>query len=94
MRSESSEKQLITCRRATHRASESFAAQDIRNEQSSALDIAFEDYTRVDVGVVRDSATHNPHQAAKSLVADIAAQLDSLDQQRCKLADLLRNVSL
>jgi hypothetical protein len=47
----------------------------------------------VDVVVVRDSAKHNPHQAAKSLVPDIAAQLEALDEQRQKLADLLRNVS-
>jgi len=94
MRSESSEKRLITTRRTLHRASENIAAQNIRTERSNALDIAFEDYTRVDVGVVRDEGTHNPQQATKSLIADIAAQLDSLDQQRQKLADLLRNVSL
>jgi hypothetical protein len=94
MRTESSEKRLITTRRAMHRAGENVTAQDIRAEQSNVLDIAFEDYTRVDVGVVRRSSTDGQPQATKSLVADIAAQLDALDQQRQKLADLLRNISL
>jgi hypothetical protein len=94
MRSESSEQRLITSRRAMRRASENSAPRDIRNEQSNALDIAFENYTRVDVGVVRRSSTNGQPQATKSLVADISAQLGALDQQRQKFADLLRNVSL
>jgi len=94
MRIESIVKRLVTGRRANRRASEKRPTQISTAEHGSALDLAFADYTRVDVGAGRQSITTNPHQATKSLVAEIAAQVEALDQQRQKLADLLRNVSL
>ncbi len=94
MRSESCEKRLTTTRRAMRRASESIAAENICTGQSDALDSAFEDYARIDVGIARSSSTDSLHQVTKSLVADIATQLDALDRQRQMLTDLLRNVSL
>jgi hypothetical protein len=62
-------------RRATQRST----AQTNGMQRSDAFDLAFEDYTRVDIGVVRDSAVPGPQQATKLLIANIAAQLSALD---------------
>jgi hypothetical protein len=94
MRIESIVKRLVTGRRANPRPSENRPTQVSTAQHGSALDLAFADYTRIDVGVGRQSITANPHEATKSLVAEIAAQVEALDQHRQKLAELLRNVSL
>jgi hypothetical protein len=94
MRIESIVKRLVTGRRANPRAGENLLAQISTGGHGSALDLAFAHYTRVDVGAGQQSTASDPHQATKSLVAEIAAQVEALDLQRQKLADLLRNVSL
>jgi hypothetical protein len=73
--------------------------QTIELPAADVLDAAFEEYSRVDVGAChveapRGSATlaGDARTMTKSLVADIAVQLDILDRQREQLAALLRDV--
>ena len=59
---------------------------------ADALDQAFADYSRVDVGDSPIEATSDPRSMTKELVADIARQLNILDRQRDQLAALLSSV--
>ena len=62
---------------------------------AEVLDAAFDDYRRVDVAARRsESPRGETARMTKTLIADIATQLDILDRQREQLATLLRDVNL
>jgi hypothetical protein len=56
------------------------------------LDNAFDEYTRIDAGTPTGSAPRDARAMSKTLIADIAAQLDILDRQRRQLEALLGDV--
>ncbi len=81
-------------------------SQSIRGARESAsnksttivLDEAFADYSRVDAGtpsneVPATSIPNNWQSVSRDLIADIAAQLETLDSQRRRLARLLEGVN-
>lgn len=57
---------------------------------ASAFDAAFADYNRVDTAI--KSASPQPKSPTQILIADIATQLEALDNQRRQLARLLESV--
>ena len=101
MRREIKEQRLLTGASRTRRLRvHNFApALEDTLQNCDALDVAFETYNRVDVGTSpRPNSgapiSSNAKAATRTIIADIAAQLDALDRQRQRLADLLRDVSL
>lgn len=61
---------------------------------AAAMDAAFADFSRIDVGTPRVETSGERRKVTKEIVANIAAQLGTLDRQREQLAELLRSVEL
>ncbi len=101
MRSELSEQRLVAGAKRMRRVADQNTAPAVpdSSRDRNALDTAFENFTRIDVGSTPGSSSHTPTASnatttTKAIIADIAAQLDALDRQRQRLSDLLRNVSI
>jgi hypothetical protein len=67
------------------------------NKSKSVLDEAFADFMRVDAGTASIVATNksvaqNWPSMTQALISDIATQLESLERQRRRLAQLLEGV--
>lgn len=102
MRSDTSERRLVTGSRATRNGANNFTGPSFGATSAptcDALDEAFENYTRIDVGTTSKPTAHAPKTeqskvAANEIISDIAAQLDALDRQRQRLSNLLRDIQI